>query len=68
MIGGIGIYSGIQPRTEYNLYFLRPSAEGITQGYIRAKITYKLPKVTSRRLKVREVATLLRRRCCNIAN
>lgn len=43
MIGGTGKYLGIQGRTEYTSYFLRPSAEGITQSYNKAKIIYKLP-------------------------
>ena len=43
MIGGTGKYSGIQGRTEYTSYFLRPSAEGISQSYNKAKIIYKLP-------------------------
>ena len=43
MIGGTGKYSGIQGRTEYTSYFLRPSAEGIGQSYNKAKIIYKLP-------------------------
>ena len=43
MIGGTGKYSGIQGRTEYTSYFLRPSAEGISQMYNKAKIIYKLP-------------------------
>jgi hypothetical protein len=43
MIGGTGKYSGIQGGTEYTSYFLRPSAEGISQSYNKAKITYKLP-------------------------
>ena len=42
-IGGTGKYSGIQGGTEYNSYFLRPSAEGISQSYNKAKIIYKLP-------------------------
>jgi len=42
-IGGTGKYSGIQGGTEYTSYFLRPSAEGITQSYNKAKIIYKLP-------------------------
>jgi len=43
MIGGTGKYSGIEGRTEYTQYFLRPSAEGIVQVYNKAKIIYKLP-------------------------
>jgi hypothetical protein len=43
MIGGTGKYSGIQGRTEYTSYQLRPSAEGIMQSYNKAKIIYKLP-------------------------
>ena len=43
MVGGTGKYSGIQGRTEYTSYFLRPSAEGISQSYNKAKIIYKLP-------------------------
>jgi hypothetical protein len=43
MIGGTGKYSGIQGRTEYTSYFLRPPAEGITQNYNKIKIIYKLP-------------------------
>jgi len=43
MIGGTGKYSGIEGRTEYTSYFLRPSAEGISQSYNKAKIIYKLP-------------------------
>jgi hypothetical protein len=43
MIGGTGKYSGIQGRIEYTTYFLRPSAEGITQSYNKAKMIYKLP-------------------------
>ena len=43
IIGGTGKYSGIQGRTEYTSYFLRPSAEGIMQSYNKAKIIYKLP-------------------------
>jgi hypothetical protein len=43
MIGGTGKYSGIQGRTEFTTYFLRPSAEGISQMYNKAKIIYKLP-------------------------
>jgi hypothetical protein len=43
MVGGTGKYSGIQGRTEYTSYFLRPSVEGISQSYNKAKIIYKLP-------------------------
>jgi hypothetical protein len=43
MIGGTGKYSGIQGRTEYTSYYLRPSAEGIGQSYNKVKIIYKLP-------------------------
>ena len=43
IIGGTGKYSGIQGRTEFTSYFLRSSAEGITQSYNKAKIIYKLP-------------------------
>jgi len=43
MIGGTGKYVGIEGRTEYTSYFLRPSAEGIMQSYNKAKIIYKLP-------------------------
>ncbi len=43
MIGGTGKYSGIEGRTEYTSYYLRPSAEGIAQNYNKAKIIYKLP-------------------------
>ncbi len=43
MIGGTGKYSGIQGGAEYTSYFLRPSAEGISQSYNKSKITYKLP-------------------------
>jgi hypothetical protein len=43
MIGGTGKYSGIEGRTEYVSYPLRPSAEGITQSYNKAKRIYKLP-------------------------
>jgi hypothetical protein len=43
MIGGTGKYSGIEGRTEYTQYNLRPSAEGISQSYNKAKIIYKLP-------------------------
>jgi hypothetical protein len=43
MIGGTGKYSGIEGRTEYTSYYLRPSAEGISQMYNKAKIIYKLP-------------------------
>ena len=43
IIGGTGKYAGIQGRTEYTTYYLRPSAEGIGQSYNKAKIIYKLP-------------------------
>jgi hypothetical protein len=43
MIGGTGKYLGIQGRIEYTTYFLRPSAEGITQSYNKSKMIYKLP-------------------------
>ena len=43
MIGGTGKYSGIEGRTEYTSYYLRPSAEGISQSYNKVKIIYKLP-------------------------
>jgi hypothetical protein len=43
MVGGTGKYSGIQGRTEYTSYYLRPSADGIGQSYNKAKIIYKLP-------------------------
>jgi hypothetical protein len=43
MIGGTGKYSGIEGRVELVSYPLRPSAEGITQSYNKAKIIYRLP-------------------------
>jgi hypothetical protein len=43
IIGGTGKYAGIEGRTEYTGYSLRPSAEGIMQSYNKAKIIYKLP-------------------------
>jgi len=43
LIGGTGKYAGIEGRTEYTSYFLRPSVEGISQSYNKAKIIYKLP-------------------------
>jgi hypothetical protein len=43
IIGGTGKYLGIEGRTEYTTYFLRPSAEGIGQSLNKVKITYKLP-------------------------
>jgi hypothetical protein len=43
MIGGTGKYSGIQGRTEFTSYFVRPSAEGILQSYNKSKIIYRLP-------------------------
>lgn len=43
IIGGTGKYSEIQGRTEFTSYTLRPSAEGISQMYNKAKIIYKLP-------------------------
>jgi hypothetical protein len=43
MLGGTGKYSGIQGRTEFTTYFVRPVSEGITQSYNKAKIIYKLP-------------------------
>jgi hypothetical protein len=43
MIGGTGKYLGIQGRTEYTSYFLRPSAEGVMQSLNKVKLIYTLP-------------------------
>ena len=42
IISGTGKYAGIEGRTEFTSYPLRPSAEGIGQSFSKVKIIYKL--------------------------
>ena len=43
IIGGTGKCAGIQGSMEYTGVNLQPAAEGITQGYNKFTIKYKLP-------------------------
>jgi hypothetical protein len=43
IIGGTGKYAGIQGGWEWTGVFLRPAAQGITQGYFKQLIKYTIP-------------------------
>jgi hypothetical protein len=43
IMGGTGKCTGIQGEWEYTGYLLRPAMEGISQGYNRHPIKYRLP-------------------------